>query len=229
MVSSTVTLSGTEVKNMAGKVRAALKNFGRLALRRLVSLGVILVTAVFVGICVLASVNLSNAPSLPTLVGPGSPTDAAKPDQSLLDKVSASDAGRLLHKQGFTATMQILDPNLTKWFDEQEGHQNVPHPGPYVLFAHDNRQANKPGSDVMPQIVVDAANQVQAGVYQVYTDRRGLACYNEGDIANLRSNWEALNVYLWKKSLDQSYDVTTAQLPELKGIPVPVHCYAFAP
>jgi len=186
-------------------------------------LGLALTVVVFVGMSVLTSVNITGLLGL-------SASNVPKADQTVLNKAGASDAGQTLKRQGFTPKTIISDNGMIAWLDEQEKHQNITNPGPYVLFSTGVTQVAKPDPGTPPDVLVDATNGVMVALYQTYLNGRGLACYNTQDIRTLSSAWVPINVHFWDTNLaTHRVTVTHVEVSQVLASLSPVSCYLFVP
>ncbi len=227
------TVSSTDVVKVRNVVMAAR---GRKFLKRLGRLGLLLLVAGYILMCILTSIPLQKVPGISSVPGishiPGIGSGQSAPpsaDQRLMEQATATTAGQDLKSKGFTAKSVIDNRDMISWLNQQEQHQKVNNPGPYVLFSAATRQADKPDPKIAPDVLVDAANGLMVALSQAYSDDRGAVCYNASKIENLGGPWVSINTYLWHKSLDDPYDVTHDDLPQLPKSLGKVHCYTFQP
>jgi hypothetical protein len=205
---------------------------GRTLLKRLASFAFIPLFLILVLGDIAYSIQTPVVSGLPALPGAQAPATPSA-DQVAMTKAAGTNGGQDLKGKGYTATEVIDNESLTKWLGEQEGHEGISSSGPYVLFSKSTRQAGKPDPSVEPGVLVDVNQGLEVAVYQTYSDNRGAACYNGGDVKDIRTiegqTWVFINIYLWHKSLDDSYEVTRDDLPQLPSSVKTVRCYTFAP
>lgn len=203
---------------------------GRAFLKRLARLVLMLFVVVYVLLCIVTAINFRAAgvDSLPGL-GPQTTTTATpSQDQATMDKASSTAIGQQLKGQGYTARSVINNRDSTQWLNDQEKHDSINNPGPYVVFSKATHMAAAPGGDVQPDIVVDVTNGLQVALSQAYSDKRGAMCYNStSDLRTLSAHWVDINVWLWHKSLDDPYEVKHDDLPQLPTSLGTVQCYTF--
>jgi hypothetical protein len=190
---------------------------GRGLARLLLGLAIV----AFAVFSVLSSVNLTG------LLG-GELPDVPRVDQGVMDKTEASATGETLRNNGFSPKSVVQDEDLVAFLDEQERHAGIANPGPYVIFNSSVTQAAKPGDpNVVPDVLVDGANNTIVGLYQTYSNQRGLVCYTSGDPRELSAQWVNISVALKDTSMPMKVEVTPADVAELPAVLNPTHCYVF--
>lgn len=148
-------------------------------------------------------------------------------DQEAIDRASASRAGVELRKQAYEPTYEVSEEGVVEFFDDNyKAKVGGGAYGPYVRFSRTTEVADRYGPEVPPDVVVDSAQGVPVGLIQYYSNERGAACYTDGDVRQMQRHWVDINAYLWRKSLNQSFRVSSTDVPAIpKGTIFPCYVY----
>jgi hypothetical protein len=202
---------------------AAMRDRGVRLLKFLGRMAVYATFLAFVGMAVLTSIGI------PGVAGPANKLpEIPAVDKAAMDKASNSQGGHILTSSGMKAVRVTSDKTVVDFLDEQEKHNNVANPGPYVVFSQGKPKVARPDPNTPPDAVVDVANGMIVASLQEYSNERGTVCYAATDTSQLLNNWAALDDYLRHKSMPLwPIPVSSDTVDNLKKPFTPTNCAVY--